>query len=93
MVQVETIRQSLIAYIQEVEDVSSLEKMDLAIKKIGKPNDAISNLSKPMRKRLDVDELKCEQNFKPIDKQKFFKKIDQLQIDESIDQLLEMAKS
>ena len=43
-----------------------------------------------MRKYLDVEELKKEQNYKPIDKKDFFEKIKKLKIEEPIDELLEM---
>lgn len=41
----------------------------------------VRQLAKPMRKRLDVEQIKKEQGFTPIDKQVFFQKIDNLQIE------------
>ena len=53
--------------------------------------DILTQLAKPMRKRLDIEELKKEQRFKSIDKKEFFKKIEELKVDEPIERLLAMA--
>jgi hypothetical protein len=53
-------------------------------------HDILNYLAKPMRKTVSVEQLKKEQNFKPIDKKAFFKKLDALEIEESIDNLIAM---
>jgi len=53
-------------------------------------DDIIKKFSKPMRKRIDIEELKREQNFKPINKEVFFKKIEELNIEEPLEDLLRM---
>ena len=61
-----------------------------SLKELGLDHETIEILKKPMRKKLDVETLKKEQNFTPIDKKVFFQKIDELNIKESIDDLLTM---
>jgi hypothetical protein len=90
--QAEVIKLNLIRYIMEIADTSKLKKMDLVIRNIKKSESKIDlkKFAKPMRDYLDVEELKKEQNFKPIDKNDFFEKIKKLKIEEPIEGLLEM---
>ncbi|MGB1204463.1 MAG: hypothetical protein ACPG5B_02385 [Chitinophagales bacterium] len=55
-----------------------------------KNNVPFSKVVKPMKKTLDIETMKREQGFKPIDKKAFFQEIDALEIKESIDDLLKM---
>jgi hypothetical protein len=50
----------------------------------------LHHLAKPMRKTLSIEQLKKEQNFKPINKKAFFQKLDALKIEEPIDDLISM---
>ena len=76
----------------EVADTSKLKKMDFVLRNIKKNESKIDlkKFAKPMRDYLDVEELKKEQKFKPIDKSDFFEKIKKLKIEEPIEGLLEM---
>ena len=88
--QTETIKLNIIRQIMEMDDSAQLTLVEQAIKQIGVQNDLLGKLARPMRKKLDIEQLKKEQNYQPIDKQAFFQKIDQLQIEESIEELLAM---
>ncbi|RLD54594.1 MAG: hypothetical protein DRJ05_14340 [Bacteroidetes bacterium] len=89
--QTEAIKLNLIKYIMEIVDASKLIKMDSVLREISENDEDIYKLVKPMRKRLDVELLKKEQRYKPIDKKKFFKKIKKLEIKEPIEELLAMV--
>lgn len=52
----------------------------------------LERLAKPMRKKLSIEKLKKEQNFKPISKKAFFKKLDALDVDESIEDLISHSR-
>ncbi|WKN46160.1 hypothetical protein [Tunicatimonas pelagia] len=88
--QEETIKLNLIKQIMEMHDTSKLKKVDSAIHKIVAEEEVLHALARPMRKKMNIEELKEEQNFKPINKKDFFEKIDELNVEESIDKLLEM---
>ena len=88
--QTETIKLNIIRQIMEMDDSAQLTLVEQAIKQIGVKNDLLGKLAKPMRKKLDIEQLKKEQNYHPIEKKAFFQKIDQLQIEESIEELLAM---
>ena len=86
---VEGLKLDLIKKIMALQDASELKRLDILLQEF-RYDEAIKKLNKPTRKHLNIEELKIEQNFKPIDKKSFFKKIDQLKVEESIDDLLEM---
>jgi calcineurin-like phosphoesterase family protein len=45
---------------------------------------------KPIRKTISVEEMVEEQNYKPIEREHFYKQVVQLQIEESLEELLKM---
>ena len=50
-------------------------------------DNALQSLAKPMRKKLDIEVLKKEQNYQPVDKKIFHQKIEELNLRESAEQL------
>ncbi len=90
--QIEAFKLDLIKKIMEVDDPSRLEAIEAVLKGLPRRDDEdlLRKLAKPMRKKLDIEELKREQNWKPVNKEAFFKKIDELDIQESLEELLEM---
>ena len=87
---VEALKLELINQIMALKDTSKLKKLEATLKEMWPDDEVIKSLNKPMRKRLNIEELKKEQNFTSINKKDFFQKIDDLNIKESIDDLLEM---
>jgi len=77
---VEALKLELINKIMSLKNVYELKKVEAVLKDMWSDEDIIKKLSKPMRKRIDIEELKKEQNFKPINKKEFFDKIDKLNI-------------
>jgi hypothetical protein len=88
--QEETIKLNLIRQIMDLNDADQLKKISQAIRSIGLENHALQELARPIRNRLDIEELKAEQRFRPVDKKAFFGKIEKLDITESLDELLAM---
>jgi len=64
--------------------------LEATIKEMWPDSEILKRLEKPMRKKTDIEEIKQEQNFKPINKEAFFKKIEQLNIEEPLEKLIEM---
>jgi hypothetical protein len=48
----------------------------------------LKKLSKPMRKKTDINEIKKEQNWKGIDREKFDRLVKELNIQEPLEQLI-----
>lgn len=89
---IETLKLELINKIKSVsaDDGDKLKKLETTIEEMWPDFNILKKLEKPMRKKIDVEEIKREQNFKPIDKEAFFKKIDELNIEEPLEKLIEM---
>lgn len=86
----EALKLEIINRIMALKDSSKLKKIEATLREMWSDDITLEKLNKPMRKTLDIEQLKKEQNFKPVDKKEFFKKIDELDIQESIDDLIEM---
>ena len=89
----ELIKQNLnfrISKIVREESLREIEKtIDLFEHSPGKKqSDLLKKLTKPMRKKLDLDELKREQNWKPINRKEFDRLVKELDIQEPLEQLL-----
>lgn len=91
---VEALKLELIDTIMALKDAQKLRKIKATIRDLWPQeednDDVIKRLNKPMRKRIDIEELKEEQGYKPINKEEFFKKIDALDIEEPLEELLRM---
>ncbi len=53
-----------------------------------KQSDRLKKIAKPMRKKLDLEELKREQHWNPINREEFDGLVKELDIQESLEQLL-----
>ena len=84
------LQQSIISKIFALTDTRKLRQLNVIVEQLTDSNDVLQRLAKPMRKKLSIEELKKEQNFKPINKKAFFKKLDALEIEESIEDLITM---
>ena len=78
--QTETMKLSLIRQIMETNDTSELEKIDSAIKKIQSEDNSFQHLVKTTRKQLDIETIKKEQNYLPVDKKVLHQKIEELDL-------------
>ena len=84
------LQQSIINRIFNLTDTRKLKQLSVIVEQLTDNSDLLERLAKPMRKKLSIEELKKEQNFKPINEQAFFKKLDALEIEEPIEDLIAM---
>ena len=93
MTNTESIKQHLISEIASLNDTTVLIQLE-HILRINKPskskNDALKKLSKPGKKKLDIEALKKEQKFTTFNRPRFDQLIKELNIQEPIEQLLQM---
>jgi len=88
---VDALKLKLINQIMSLQDAYKLQKLEATLRDMwADEGDMIKKLNKPMRKKIDIEALKKEQGFTPINKKEFFKKIEQLNIEEPLDDLLRM---
>lgn len=74
--------------VRQVEDfVNDLEKRPTE-----RQLEMLKKLAKPMRKKIDIEELKGEQNWKPSSQKEIDELIEKINLQEPIEQLLEDIK-
>lgn len=66
------------------------ETLPIAEEKVGKikANDLLKTLNRPIKKNLDIDELKKDKNYKGVNRQRFNKLIKEINVTEPIELLL-----
>lgn len=87
----ETIKISLIQHIIATRDLVKLKRIYRFLSPEKEPDTILNQLQKPIRERLDLEELKKEQSVELLNKPAFLKKIESLDIQESLDDLLAMV--
>lgn len=80
----------LIQEIINMDDEVSIAKIEDQIEAIQKEDNIWHAAIKPMRKTITLAEMKVEQNYIPIDEETFFKLAKEVEVEESIEELLAM---
>lgn len=79
----------LIQEIMKLDNEEALSKLEEEVEAI-QQEEIFWTAIKPLRKTITLEQMIKEQNYKPIEKDEFFKMVDELQIEESIEELLSM---
>ena len=79
----------LIQEIMKLDNEEVLSKLEEEVEAIQK-EEVFWTAIKPLRKTITLEQMIKEQNYKPIEKDEFFKMVDELKIEESIEELLSM---
>ncbi len=84
---------NLIVEITHLDNEESVRQIEDAVGKIKKrPTEnqleMLKKLAKPIRKKVDLEELKRKQNWKPIDREEFDRLVREIDIQEPLEQLL-----
>ena len=79
----------LIQEIMKLDNEKALSKLEEEVEAI-QQEEIFWTAIKPLRRTITLEQMIKEQNYKPIEKDKFFKMVDELQIEESIEELLSM---
>lgn len=87
---IEALKLELVNKIMALKDAYDLMKIKATLKDMSSTEEIIKRLSKPTRKSINIEQLKKEQNYQPINKKELFAKIDALNIEEPLDELLQM---
>jgi len=88
---VETKKYKLIEKITSLKDEEVLNKLDLVIDEYSRGNFILMEIVKPIREKLDIEQLKKEQNYQGFDKDEVDQLIKEIDIQEPIEELLEMV--
>ena len=79
----------LIQEIMKLDSEEALSKLEEEVEAI-QQEEVFWTAIKPLRKTITLEQMIKEQNYKPIEKDEFFKMVDELEIEESIEELLSM---
>ena len=80
----------LIREIMNLENESVLSRIESQLESIKEDKDLWNSIIKPMSESVSLDQMIKAQNYKPMDKATFFAMVDELEIEESIEELLSM---
>lgn len=80
----------IIEQITHIEDEQLLDQLQHWIEAKQFNNSILDSLIKPMREKLNIEQLKIEQNYKGFDKKEVDKLIKEADIQEPIEELLSM---
>ncbi len=83
-------KQQLIQRISKIREEKQLLMLEQYIEKIQQKEIELNTIFKPSKKTLTVEELIEEQNYKGINKEKIDKLIDEMDVQESLEDLLAM---
>ncbi len=78
----------LIKLISAIEDEAVLTLLREILEKVQQQQDLVAMLTKPMPETLDVDAIKQRQNWKGVDRAKWDKIIEELDIQEPVETLV-----
>ncbi|MBK7873778.1 MAG: hypothetical protein IPJ74_25530 [Saprospiraceae bacterium] len=83
----------LIKRIINIEDSSILHKLEEIAATSASEQDILSQIAGPIQATFDLEAIKREQNYQPVNKATLDQLIEEADIQESIEELLEMARA
>lgn len=87
---VETKKYKLIEKITSLQDEEVLNKLELVLDEYSRGNLILMDIVKPIREKLDIEQLKKEQNYQGFDKEEVDRLIKEINLQEPIEELLKM---
>ena len=89
----EALKQNLIVRISKLDKEESVREIEKVVDLVEhlpskKQSEMLKKLATPMRKKLILEELKREQNWKPINRAEFDRLVKEIDIQEPLEQLL-----
>ena len=83
----------LIKQIAETEDQTLIDQLEDIISATGRTEELLAKLSTPIESTFDLEKVKAEQSFQPVDKEELNKLIQEADIQEPIEELLELLRA
>lgn len=87
---VETKKYKLIEKITSLQDEEVLNKLELVLNEYSRGNLILMDIVKPIREKLDIEQLKKEQNYQGFDKEEVDRLIKEIDLQEPIEELIKM---
>ncbi|HFB99416.1 MAG TPA: hypothetical protein ENJ53_01295 [Phaeodactylibacter sp.] len=87
---VEALKLEILNKIMALHNAYDLKKIEATLEAIETDRDILKRLSTPIKKDINIEELKKEQNWKPVNKKNLFQLMDEMDIEEPLEDLLKM---
>lgn len=87
---VESKKYRLIEKITGLQDESILDKLALVFEEYSQGSLMLQTIIKPIRQKLDIEELKQEQNYQGFDQEEVDRLIEDIDLQEPLEELLDM---
>jgi len=71
-------------------DINKLKELDEVLSNTENGRSRLHGLIKPMREKLDIEAIKQEQNYQPINAEEFFKELEDLNIEEPLEDFIKI---
>ena len=84
----DSIKFSIIKEIMEIDEETVLTRIKEDISSIRSKNSLLEKVTQPTRTSVSLDDMKKEQNYSPIQKEEFFKLVEEIDIEEPLEDLL-----
>lgn len=89
---IEAKKYHLIEQITAIQEEALLNRLEAVLQEANDANQILLQLAKPMRDKLDINELIKEQDFKGVDKAEMNRLIEEIALDEPIEELIEAVR-
>lgn len=89
---IEAKKYHLIEQITAIQEEALLNRLEAVLQEASDTNQILLQLAKPMRDKLDINELIKAQDFKGVDKEKMNRLIEEIALDEPIEELIEAVR-
>lgn len=89
---IETKKYHLIEQITAIQEEAVLNRLEALLRELTESNQALLQLAKPMRDKLDIEQLTKEQDFQGVNKEKINRLIEEIALDEPIEDLIEAVR-
>ena len=83
----------LIKQIAKTEAQTLIDQLGDIINTAGRSEELLAKLSTPVESAFDIEKVKAEQDFRPIDKEELNKLIQEADVQEPIEDLLELLRA
>ena len=87
---VETKKYKIIEKITNLKDEEILNKLELVLQEYSSSNMILTEIIKPIREKLDIEELKKEQDYQGFDKDEVEQLIKKIDLQEPLEELINM---
>ncbi|MDX1942128.1 MAG: hypothetical protein SFU99_16310 [Saprospiraceae bacterium] len=89
---IEAKKYHLIEQITAIQEEALLNRLEVVLQELTESNQLLLQLAKPMRDKLNIEELIKEQDFQGVDKEKIGRLIEEIALDEPIEELIEAVR-